>query len=45
MTIDWYAYRGKGAPRLASYHGEGVAAAERAEAEGAGDEVDGEALA
>lgn len=37
VTIDWYAYRGKGAPRLASYHGETLAAAERAEADGASD--------
>lgn len=37
VTIDWYAFRGKGAPRLASYHGDTLAAAERAEAAGAGD--------
>lgn len=35
VTIDWYAYRGKGAPRLASYRGANLAAAERAEAAGA----------
>lgn len=35
VTIDWYAYRGKGAPRLASYSGASAAAAERAEADGA----------
>lgn len=35
VTIDWYAYRGKGAPRLASYAGDTLAAAERAEADGA----------
>lgn len=37
VTIDWYAFRGQGAPRLASYHGDTIAAAERAEAEGAGE--------
>lgn len=35
VTIDWYAFRGKGAPRLASYRGANLAAAERAEAAGA----------
>lgn len=35
VTIDWYAYRGKGAPRIATYTGETLAAAERAEVEGA----------
>jgi integrase len=35
VTIDWYAYRGKGAPRLASYRAATLAAAERVEAAGA----------
>lgn len=35
VTIDWYAYRGKGAPRLATYRGATLAEAERAEAAGA----------
>lgn len=35
VTIDWYLHRGRGAPRLASYRGDTLAAAERAEAAGA----------
>lgn len=35
VTIDWYAYRGKGAPKLASYRGDTLTAAERAESAGA----------
>lgn len=35
VTIDWYLYRGKGAPRLATYRGATLAEAERAESDGA----------